>query len=267
MRLQAAAMAVVLGVAGMAFGATDQTQASHEVVAAGGLPRDLMAAPVTAAPFSAVWTNEVVKTLADGTKMTKHGHHLVARDSAGRERVEMRLGAAKDGKPEVKLVFVIDPVARSLTTWVEGANGPKVATVAKMKDKSDVTPVAAPRPKPSDSRPQLEVTKQDLGSQTIDNLVVTGEMTTTVIPAGRVGNDQPLTMTHEVWTSDEMKLVLLQKWSDPRSGVRTTQLADFKRAEPDAALFRVPAGYQVKTAEETLRELAQKLENAADAQE
>jgi hypothetical protein len=264
MRLQAAAMAVVLGVAGMAFASADQPVATHEVIAAGGLPRDLMAAPVTAEPFSAVWTNEIVRTLADGTKVTKHGHHFVARDSTGRERVEMRLRAAMDGKPEMKLVFVIDPVARSLTSWVEGSPGPKVATVAKFKEPTGVVTTAQPK---ADGRPQPEVTTQDLGSQMVDGVPATGELTTTVVPAGRSGNDQPITKTHEVWTSDEMRLVLLQKWSDPRSGVRKTQLAEFSRAEPDRALFHPPAGYEVKTAEQTLRELAQKLENAADAQE
>lgn len=260
----AAAVVAVLGVVGMAA-ASDQP-ATHEVVAAGGLPRDLMAAPVTGEPFSAIWTNEIVKTLADGTKITQHGHHFVARDSAGRERVEMRLAAAKDGKPEVKLVFVIDPVARTLTTWSEGTNGPKVATVAKMKEPTGKVAPAA-KAKENDSRPQPEITTESLGSQMIDDMPAMGERTTTVVPVGRSGNDQPITKTHEVWTSDEMKLVLLQKWTDPRSGVRTTQFADFSRAEPNAALFRPPAGYEVKTAEQTLRELAEKLQSAADAQE
>lgn len=256
------AVAAVLATAAIA-GASDQP-AAHEVIAAGGFPRDLMAAPVTGEPFSAMWVNEIVKTLADGTKITQHGHHFVARDSAGRERVEMRLRAAKDGKPELKMVFVMDPVAHTFTSWVEGANGPKVATVAKMKEpKGVVTPTVTK----NDSRPQPEITKQDLGSQMIDNMPATGELTTTTVPIGRSGNDQPITKTYEVWTSDEMKLVLLQKWSDPRMGVRTTQLADFSRAEPNAALFRPPAGYQVKTAEQTMRELADKLQAAADAQE
>jgi hypothetical protein len=42
------------------------------------------------------------------------GHHFVTRDSAGRERGEMRLLATKTGKPEQKLVVVIDPVARTI---------------------------------------------------------------------------------------------------------------------------------------------------------
>jgi hypothetical protein len=213
-----------------------------------------------------MWVNEIVKTLADGTNIKQHGRHFVARDSVGRERVEMRLNAANDSKPEVKLVIVIDPVAHTLTTWSEGSNRPKVATVAKMKEQKGGSPTAA-KPKENDSRPQPEITTESLGSQVIDNVVATGEKTTTIVPVGRWGNDQPITKTHEIWTSDEMKLVLLQKWADPRSGVRTTQLADFSRAEPNAALFHPPAGYEIRTEEQTLRELAQKLQAAADAPE
>jgi len=257
------AIVALMGVAAVA-GASDQ-QAPEPIVATGGFPHDLMVVPVTNAPYSAVWVNQIVTTLGDGTKITKGGHHFVARDSAGRERLEIHLGAAKDGKPAQKLIFVIDPVAHTFTSWGEGTNGPKVATVAKMRDMG-ATPTAA-RPKQNDSRPQPEITHQDLGSQIIDNLPVTGELTTTVVPIGRSGNDQPITKTHEVWTSDEMKLVLLQKWTDPRTGVRTTQLEKFSRTEPDATLFHPPAGYQVKTAEQTLRELAEKLQKAADAQE
>jgi hypothetical protein len=54
-----------------------------------------MAAPLTGEPFSAIWTNEIVRTLSDDAHITKHGHHFVTRDSAGRERGEMRLLAAK----------------------------------------------------------------------------------------------------------------------------------------------------------------------------
>lgn len=61
--------------------------------------------------------------------------------------------------------------------------------------------------------------------------------TTTATPAGRIGNDVPITDTHEVWTSNAMKLVLLQKWMEPRTGVRIKHLADFSRAKPNAVLF------------------------------
>jgi hypothetical protein len=49
---------------------------SREVMAAGGLPRDLMAASGTDEPFSAIWTNAIVRTLSDDAHIRKHGHHF-----------------------------------------------------------------------------------------------------------------------------------------------------------------------------------------------
>jgi len=61
-------------------------------------------------------------------------------------------------------------------------------------------------------------------------------------------------------TSADLKLVMKEQWSDPRSGVRTIELANFSRAEPDAALFRAPQGYVVKDLQESLKEIEAKLE-------
>ncbi len=114
----------------------------------------------------------------------------------------------------------------------------------------------------SDSRPQPVVTKEDLGTVMLEGLPVTDVRTTTIVPAGRAGNDAPITKTHEVWTSQDLKLVMKQQTEDPRTGVTIVELQDFSRAEPDAKLFRVPAGYTVKTAAQSLKELEEKLEAA-----
>jgi hypothetical protein len=86
--------------------------------------------------------------------------------------------------------------------------------------------------------------------------------TTTVVPAGRAGNDAPITKTHEVWTSQDLKLVMKQQTEDPRTGVTTVELEEFSRAEPDPALFRVPPGYAVKSVLQSLKELEEKLSPA-----
>jgi hypothetical protein len=82
------------------------------------------------------------------------------------------------------------------------------------------------------------------------------------VPVGRSGNDAPITKTHEVWTSQDLKLVMKQRSEDPRIGVTTVELEEFSRAEPDPALFRAPKGYTVKNALESLKELEEKLSAA-----
>jgi hypothetical protein len=232
-----------------------------EALSAGASPSIFQAAPVTGEPFSAVWTKETIKTLPDGSHITHHGHHQVYRDAEGRVRLEMRLTNGKDGKPEEKLIFVMDPVGHTMTTWIEGAPEAKhIASVIKLP--ADLKPHAEPVTNENSSRPKPIITRKDLGSDIVDNLPAHGVLVTTVVPIGRSGNDQPITKTHEVWVSDDLKLVLKQKYLDPREGERDIQLTKLSTTPPDPALFTAPKGYEVKSALQTLKELMQKLEAA-----
>jgi hypothetical protein len=85
-----------------------------------------------------------------------------------------------------------------------------------------------------------------LEHKTIEGVAVEGRKTTTVIPAGEVGNEQPITITSEEWRSPELGLLVLTRHSDPRSGESTYKLQNIIRAEPDQSLFIVPADYTVK---------------------
>ena len=86
---------------------------------------------------------------------------------------------------------------------------------------------------------------EDLGSKTIEGLLVNGTRTTRTIPAGQIGNDRALSIVTEVWTSPDLKIVVSSKRSDPRMGEQTFQLTNITRGEPDASLFTVPADFKV----------------------
>ena len=85
-----------------------------------------------------------------------------------------------------------------------------------------------------------------LEHKTIEGVAVEGRKTTTVIAAGEVGNEQPITITSEEWRSPELGLLVLTRHSDPRSGESTYRLQNIIRAEPDQSLFIVPADYTVR---------------------
>jgi hypothetical protein len=256
----AAGLAVSLGHAGAQSANT--ASPSQERLATGGLISSLLAAPVVGQPYSAVQVHGTTRTLADGSTVSHQGHHVVARDAEGRVHVELRLANGHNGQPDEVMVFVMDPVAHTLTSWLSGApNQPKVASVFKItaSDRRDAT-TTKQRPDPSEaSRPQPIVTTEDLGTEVIQGLETTGQRTTTIVPVGRSGNSAPITKTHEVWTSADLRLVVKQEWNDPRSGKRTVELEQISRAAPDPALFRVPSGYDVKNALQTLKELEDKL--------
>jgi hypothetical protein len=234
----------------------------HEMLSNGNLIHTLEAAPVLNAPFSAQATHEVVKTLPDGSQVRNGGHHLIARDSQGRTRVEVRFG---DPKQDQRMVFVSDPVSHSLLTWTEGGPGKPVVLRTKLSSTPAAPAKQAAATPVNDGRPQPVITQQDLGPTTVEGVAVNDVRITTVVPVGRSGNTAPITKTEETWASPDLKLIVKQQWSDPRTGVRTQQLEHLSRTEPDATLFRTPAGYPVKDTAETLRELAAKLNTAADA--
>ena len=85
-----------------------------------------------------------------------------------------------------------------------------------------------------------------LEHKVIDGQPVEGRKTTTVIPAGQVGNEQPITITSEQWRSPDLNVLVMTRHSDPRSGDSVYRLQNIIRAEPDRSLFMVPADYTVR---------------------
>ena len=67
-----------------------------------------------------------------------------------------------------------------------------------------------------------------------------------VIPAGGVGNAQPITVVSEQWFSPDLQVLLMTRHSDPRTGETNYRLTNIVRGEPDRSLFDVPADYTIK---------------------
>ena len=85
-----------------------------------------------------------------------------------------------------------------------GAIEPKVATVAKDRADGIVRGVRK-------SGLPAAIGRVNRAVRIADYRQRGGTRTTTATPAWRIRNDVPITDTHEVWTSNAMKLVLLRK--------------------------------------------------------
>jgi hypothetical protein len=119
---------------------------------------------------------------------------------------------------------------------------------------NNLPPGAAPLPPPGPTPPAVSWTARQfaprgegvlssLGSKEIDGLRVNGERTTCTIEAGKVGNEKPIQIVREVWTSPDLMLTVATRDFDPRRGETNYRLVNIKRGEPDAALMKVPADY------------------------
>ena len=82
-----------------------------------------------------------------------------------------------------------------------------------------------------------------LGEREVDGEKISGSRIESTIPAGAIGNDQPITMSAEQWYGQDLKVVVEATYIDPRTGETTYRLRNIKRQEPDARLFTVPKDY------------------------
>jgi hypothetical protein len=101
---------------------------------------------------------------------------------------------------------------------------------------------------------------KDLGTREIEGVKAEGKLRSYEIPAGEVGNRNPITVSDESWYSPELQVTLLTKHSDPRVGETTYRLTSIRREEPAAALFAVPSDYTVK---DVMANVARMLEKKA----
>lgn len=215
-------------------------------------------------PYSGDSETELFQTLADGTHIDqKLGMTKTYRDSQGRVRIEryfpenMQTGVAGNliqvmiHDPITGAEYVLNPRDRtarqlnpSLGFHVASVAGGEIVVPAlqpKIASAED-TPVSVAAPQ---ARAPLTRTEEDLGTQTIEGLVVEGKRITHIIPVGVEGNDRPMQMVTEVWFSKELEITVLSKTSNPRSGETTRRVTHIVQAEPDPALFQVPPDYTI----------------------
>ena len=98
-----------------------------------------------------------------------------------------------------------------------------------------------PAPGLSDSNTKTE----SLGTQNIEGAAADGIRTTTIIPAGAIGNERPIEIVYEKWYSKELQMTIFSRRSDPRTGEQTYRLTNINRSDPPITLFAPPVDYTV----------------------
>jgi len=93
---------------------------------------------------------------------------------------------------------------------------------------------------------KAEAKSEKLDARNIEGVQAEGTRVTTTIPAGDIGNEQPIQIVDERWYSPDLQVVVMTRHSDPRFGETTYRLTNIQRAEPSASLFQVPSDYTVK---------------------
>jgi hypothetical protein len=264
-------MLKTMAIAGVVLGlsAPVRAQDNGQIEAKMALERSLAAARVplekvtTGAPYSAQTVTEMTQTLADGNRISRRVTGRIYRDGAGRVRRE------EDRQDGSVAISIVDPIAGAAyrlepdtrIAWKTPAD----TAVALMKSAAimDKQQVALER-----RAGEVRAAVQDAGGgnvviargrsemqkvpavavehRKIYGIPVEGRSSSQTIPAGEIGNERPITVVNEEWSSPDLKVLVMTHHSDPRTGESTYQLRNIVRGEPDATLFAVPAGYEIR---------------------
>lgn len=206
--------------------------------------------PVTGAPFSAQSTTQITQTLADGNQITRTETAQIARDSSGRTRRDStvsHIGPWSSASTPREIVNISDPVAgvnymidvtnkTAMQMPFHARTGPGGFAERRMKMNGDAA-----------GQSGMQRTTESLGSQVMAGVSVQGTRTTETIPAGAIGNENPIVIVSERWVSPQLQETIYSKRTDPRFGTTIYQLTNISQAEPSAALFQVPPGDTITT--------------------
>ena len=198
--------------------------------------------PVTGAPYAGSETSQIVEKLADGNVITRTNQAKVYRDKDGRVRIEHTLAppGATAQTPQTRIT-IFDPVA-----GVSYMLDPATNTAVK-----HTLPAAGTMRQPPPNRGANSANapvKTDLGTKTFGNLQATGTSTVRTIPAGAIGNAQPIVISREVWISTALQVPVHIATSDPRFGTTTMDLTNVTQGDQDPTLFQVPSNYTIENA-------------------
>jgi hypothetical protein len=231
------------------------------------------------APYSAESTTESVQLLADGNRIVTKSTTKTWRDSEGRTRMENNISPVGMWVPEgknVTLTTIDDPTTgthytfnsadKTATKFVvhrsEGVSGTTkhVTVTADSTSASVVSSEGIPMSgnvgvigaEPArvmfrttrDNPP--DVKREDLGQKNIEGVICDGVKETFTIPAGQMGNERPIEIVTERWSSKELGMDILRKHSDPRNGETTFRVQNLVRGEQPRNLFELPADVKLE---------------------
>ena len=243
--------------AGVGVGVAAQGQFTFEV-GTSGFRVPVEGKLIKGAPFSADILTESIQTLSDGNRIVQRSTTRFYRDSAGRVRREEERGT---GSPAISIT---DPVAgRSYSLDPDNRTAQQTTNMMAIHINTALQKVRVMNESMAISREPFNWTRrpaddlrvQTLPERTIEGVRAQGVRRTTTIAAGSIGNELPIEIVSEEWTSPDLQVLVLTEHRDPRMGTSTYRVTNINRAEPDAYLFEVPADYTVMPAGDVLKRI------------
>jgi hypothetical protein len=196
-------------------------------------------------PFSATAVLKSTQTLEDGSHINRTTTTVMYRDADGRTRNETN-----------GVIRILDPAGLRIDLDPENKVAHKTQTGGlKWLPVDSTVPGGYVLKPPPDSPKQRATAKrhsdqtqasEDLGTQIVNGVPAHGVRAILTIAVGAIGNDRPLKVVTEQWSSDALGVLVKSMNSDPRFGTTTYELTNIVQGPPNPALFEIPGDYTVR---------------------
>jgi hypothetical protein len=204
---------------------------------------DVFVTPFPNAPFSGVI--QVQRTFVDknGNVSSYKTMREIGRDTHGRIFNEVRTLEPLSfvGQPDVRGVLIYDPQTRTSTHLDPKAHTFTTGTVDRP---SATVPPALLYASPTGTNlpPNPYLKEEDLGVHEIDGVSAHGVRETQIISAD-ASSGREIQVTDEYWYSSDLRINLIIRHNDPRTGSVTMTVTQISRTDPDPSRFQIPEGY------------------------
>jgi hypothetical protein len=195
---------------------------------------------ISGAPFSARLNADISSQLPDGTTVEKKFINMLARDSEGRIYKERRriVPADSPGESPLTQFTILDTPARTRTVCEVAERTCRITQFVEPGQAGEA-PVGPSR----DGKSYL--TRENLGTTTMNNLDVQYSRETRTFNAGAFGNNRPVAVVKEFWYSPQLQINLAVTRNDPRTSVQKLTLSELSLDPPDPSRFAIPNGFRV----------------------
>ena len=205
---------------------------------------DVFVTPIPNAPFNATIIVARSMVQKDGSVAYFKTARDIHRDGRGRIYTEARnlLPAGSTDTPQIVSILLYDPQTRTNAVLYPQTHTFVTGTVNRPPE---TTPPAFLQASPTgNALPQNEFTKEeDLGIQQMEGVPVHGVRETQTIPAQSNGTGKDILVIDEYWYSADLRINMVIKHSDPRTGGVILTVTHASRSEPDPSLLEIPEGY------------------------
>lgn len=203
---------------------------------------DIFVTPIPANPFTGTVNVERSFVQKDGQIMNSKTSREIGRDSRGRifNQIRTLVPASGNESPEVVGTHIYDPETRTSIMVNDRQHTFRKGTVNRPPEA--VPPSFLSASSGLNTLPQNQFTREeDLGNKVIEGLSVHGVRQSQTIPPEN--GSKGVVITDEYWYSEDLRINLVLKHNDPRTGGVTMTVTGIKRSDPDPARFEIPAGY------------------------